>query len=153
MYISILRPVPFSVEVVVDPPVVNNNMKTCYKVDVWYLDMFPSTPTSCRIWNTQISLRWSANPNHGCSHLSYNSSKLIWISSSSSKWRFACSLSGYNPPPSPSIMVIIEPRMVRVFWTHSSISFKHIYFWVFVVRSTPNHVTLKYKSSLLQCWI
>jgi hypothetical protein len=65
------------------------------------------------------------------------------ISYSSSEWRFSCSLSG-NIGPHP-IVLTIESRMVSIFWACSPISFKHIFFLVPILRSTPNHVPLKYR--------
>ena len=48
------------------------------------------------------------------------------------------------PYKSSLYMLIIQPRMVRIFWALYSISFlSNMSFWLFVHRSTPSHIPLK----------
>ena len=44
----------------------------------------------------------------------------------------------------PPIMLTFESRMVSIFSAHCPISFKHI-FLTSILRSTPNHIPLKYR--------
>ena len=45
----------------------------------------------------------------------------------------------------PPIMLIIEPRMVNLFWTSSPIPLKHMVFWVLVHNAAPNHKPLTWR--------
>ena len=75
-------------------------------------------------------------------------SKLIWTYNALSKPRCSCSLGGHLDPPSlpcKKIMMIIEPKMVSIFWVDSPISFERMSFWVFARRPAPNHILLKYR--------
>jgi hypothetical protein len=44
----------------------------------------------------------------------------------------------------PKIMLTIDSRMDKTFQARSPISYKHMFFWVFVIRSTIGHAPLKY---------
>ena len=67
-------------------------------------------------------------------------------------WKLTCLLTGviYSPPPKKKrinkIMLIIKLRIDSLFWAHSPITFKHVSFGRSLLKSTPNHIPLKYKS-------
>jgi hypothetical protein len=91
-----------------------------------------------------ISARWLANPNCACSHLPLSFGahinicfiikvKILMLI----KWSYT------SPPTKKKIMLNIEPRIVSIFWACSPIYLKHLSFVVSVLRSTPNHKSLK----------
>jgi hypothetical protein len=71
--------------------------------------LFPTSKhTSPRIWNTWLA--WH-----------------VWICHSFLKWRFLCSLNGLIAPTQHlSIMLSMEPKMIIIFSTFSSIFCKHV---------------------------
>ena len=70
--------------------------------------------------------------------------ELIRTSYLLSKWRFSCSVNGHGNPPPPLLPLIIEPRIVIIFWTQNPISLKHVSYCYSLLK--PNQPTLKYGS-------
>lgn len=68
-----------------------------------------------------------------------------WISYSSSKWRWLCSLNGHVDPP---IMLIAEPRLGIIIWAHHPIFFGHLSFWYMFLgpHQTTYHSSLRWPS-------
>ena len=95
-------------------------VQVTHKIDLTELDTFLFAPTSSKVWDTLLSVRWLANPSRACSHVLQNSTEVIWIPHSSSKCRFSCALRGHIGPP---ITLTIESRIVGVFWACSPNSF------------------------------
>jgi hypothetical protein len=89
-----------------------------------------------------ISMRWLADPKQGCGrfpHIFY----LIWISYSLSTWRFLYSLNGHIRPP--QLCKLLSLEWLSYFEHVSPISSTHIFFLVYVLGATPNHIPLKYR--------
>ena len=80
-----------------------------------------------RVLKHAISTRRLANSSWGCSHFSCKFQSSFEYFRSLSMWRFSCSLNGHRGLPT---MLTIEPRMIIIFGAPSSISFKHLSFWI-----------------------
>lgn len=84
-------------------PLPGNNVKTInfywttQDTLIGYL-FFPTSTLHLGYKTHNISTRWSANPNRGCSNCPHCFWELVWISNSSSKWGFSCSLNGHIFP-------------------------------------------------------
>ena len=57
----------------------------------------------------------------------------------------ACSLISELDTYVLPMMFIIECRVVIMIWRCSPMSFKHVFFMMFALRSPPNHIPLKYR--------
>jgi hypothetical protein len=78
--------------------------------------------------NHKISVRWLANPNSACSHLSPN----FWVSydylihyqceDSCPHFEWSCS-------STQSCWLINESKMVSIFWARSPTSFNYMFYW------------------------
>ena len=93
-----------------------------------------------------ISARRLAIPNRACSHLPHNFWSLYKWSYSLSQWRLqlSFSLSGHIGSPNHVDYSVLDDQhnfmhvVQSLFWTHDV-------YLVSVLRSTPNHIPLKYR--------